>query len=160
VEAIELLTRQHREADALVARIKQGQGEERVRLLGDLAEMLTLHAALEEHYFYPLARRAGLEEEIDTSLEEHAEVKRLVSEILRAEQHSPQLDALVRRCEEHVRLHVGKEERSVFPAMRSRIAGEELASMGAEMQQAIEQLRQKELLRAAEHESTPSADLP
>ena len=56
MSAIELLKQQHREVDGLFQRIKVANGDERISLLGQVAEALTIHAALEEHFFYPFAR--------------------------------------------------------------------------------------------------------
>jgi hemerythrin superfamily protein len=158
VSAIELLKQQHREVDSLFQRIKASTGDERISLLGQVAEALTIHAALEEQYFYPFARQQGVDGLIDESFQDHAEVKQLLSEILQIKQTDPRLDELCLRLERMVTEHVGQEESALLPKVEAAADAEELVSMRDDMQQAIDNWRNKELLRMAEHqESLPPA---
>ena len=158
MSAIELLKQQHREVDGLFQRIKASNGDEKISLLGQVAEALTIHAALEEHFFYPFAREQGVEGLIDESFQDHAEVKQLISEILQVKQTDPRLNELCMRLERMVTEHVGQEERALFPKVEAASNVEELVSMREDMQQAIDHWRNKELLRMAEHqESLPPA---
>jgi len=156
VSAIELLRQQHREVDGLFQRIKASNGDERISLLGQVAEALTIHAALEEHFFYPFAREQGVEGLIDESFQDHAEVKQLISEILQVKQTDPRLDELCMRLERMVTEHVGQEEASLLPQVESRANPDELLSMRAEMEEAISNWRNRELLRLAEHQESPT----
>jgi len=156
VSAIELLKQQHREVDGLFQRIKASTGDERISLLGQVAEALTIHAALEEHFFYPFAREQGVEGLIDESFQDHAEVKQLISEILQVKQTDPRLDELCLRLERMVTEHVGQEEASLLPQVESRANPDELLSMRAEMEEAISNWRNRELLRLAEHQESPT----
>ncbi len=158
MSAIELLKQQHREVDSLFQRIKASTGDERISLLGQVAEALTIHAALEEQYFYPFARQQGVDGLIDESFQDHAEVKQLLSEILQIKQTDPRLDELCLRLERMVTEHVGQEESALLPKVEAAADAEELVSMRDDMQQAIDNWRNKELLRMAEHqESLPPA---
>ncbi len=156
MSAIELLKQQHREVDGLFQRIKVANGDEKISLLGQVAEALTIHAALEEHFFYPFAREQGVEGLIDESFQDHAEVKQLISEILQVKQTDPRLDELCLRLERMVTEHVGQEESSLLPTVQARANPEELLSMRAEMQEAINSWRNRELLRMAEHQESPT----
>jgi len=156
VSAIELLRQQHREVDGLFQRIKASNGDERISLLGQVAEALTIHAALEEHFFYPFAREQGVEGLIDESFQDHAEVKQLISEILQVKQTDPRLDELCLRLERMVTEHVGQEEAALLPQVESRANPDELLSMRAEMEEAIGNWRNRELLRLAEHQESPT----
>ena len=156
MSAIELLRQQHREVDGLFQRIKASNGDERISLLGQVAEALTIHAALEEHFFYPFAREQGVEGLIDESFQDHAEVKQLISEILQVKQTDPRLDELCMRLERMVTEHVGQEEASLLPQVESRANPDELLSMRAEMEEAISNWRNRELLRLAEHQESPT----
>ncbi|WP_375771125.1 hemerythrin domain-containing protein [Archangium gephyra] len=155
MSAIELLKQQHREVDDLFQRIKSSTGDERISLLGKVAEALTIHAALEEQYFYPFARQQGVEGLIDESFQDHAEVKQLLSEILQVKQTDPRLDELCGRLERMVTEHVGQEESALMPRVEAASNAEELVSMREDMQQAIDNWRNKELLRMAEHQESP-----
>jgi hemerythrin superfamily protein len=156
VSAIELLRQQHREVDGLFQRIKASHGDERISLLGQVAEALTIHAALEEHFFYPFAREQGVDGLIDESFQDHAEVKRLISEILQVKQTDPRLDELCMRLERMVTEHVTQEEASLLPQVESRANPDELISMRAEMEEAVNTWRNRELLRLAEHQESPT----
>jgi hemerythrin superfamily protein len=156
VSAIELLRQQHREVDGLFQRIRASTGDEKISLLGQIAEALTIHAALEEHFFYPFAREQGVEGLIDESFQDHAEVKQLISDILQVKQTDPRLDELCMRLERLVTEHVTQEEASLLPQVESRANPDELLSMRAEMQEAVNSWRNRELLRLAEHQESPT----
>jgi hemerythrin superfamily protein len=155
VSAIDLLKQQHREVDALFQRIRASSGDEKISLLGKVAEALTIHAALEEQYFYPFARQQGGNGLIDESLKDHAEVKQLLSEILKVKQTDPRLAEMCGRLERMVTEHVAQEENSLIPRVEAQADREELVSMREDMQQAIDNWRNRELLRMAEHQESP-----
>ncbi len=155
MSAIELLKQQHRQVDDLFQRIKSGSADERISLLGQVAEALTIHAALEEQYFYPFAREQGVDGLIDESFQDHAEVKQLLSEILQVKQTDPRLLELCGRLERMVTEHVTQEEGALFPKVLAVADGEALVSMRDDMQQAIDNWRNGELLRMAEHQESP-----
>ncbi len=149
--AIELLKGQHREVEGLLQRLGEVEGGARVRLLGEVAELLTLHTALEERYFYPVMRVEGLTHHAERSFAEHAEVKRLLSDIMEMKQRDPRLPELVARLSAAVKKHVAEEEGEVFPLVLERIDEAVLASTEEEMRRAMGQLQDEELLAAADH---------
>ncbi len=155
MSAIELLKQQHREVDDLFQRIKSSSPDERISLLGQVAEALTIHAALEEQYFYPFARQQGVDGLIDESFQDHAEVKQLLSEILQVKQTDPRLGELCGRLERMVTEHVSQEEGALFPKVLAVADGQALVSMREDMQQAVDNWRNGELLRMAEHQESP-----
>jgi hemerythrin superfamily protein len=155
VSAIELLKQQHREVDDLFQRIKASAGDERISLLGKVAEALTIHAALEEQFFYPFAREQGVDGIIDESFKDHAEVKQLISEILQVKQTDPRLGELCGRLERMVTEHVSHEESTLMPKVEAVANTDDLVSMRDDMQQAIDVWRNRELLRMAEHQESP-----
>jgi hemerythrin superfamily protein len=146
---------QHRQVESLFQRIKASTGDEKIGLLGEVAEALTIHAALEEQYFYPFARQQGVAGLIDESFKDHAEVKQLLSEILRVKQTDPRLDELCGRLERMVTEHVSQEESALLPKVEAQANRDELVSMRDDMQQAIDSWRDRELLRMAEHQESP-----
>jgi hemerythrin superfamily protein len=155
VSAIDLLKMQHRQVEGLFQRIKASTGDEKIGLLGEVAEALTIHAALEEQYFYPFAREQGVDGLIDESFKDHAEVKQLLSEILRVKQTDPRLDGLCGRLERMVTEHVSQEENVLLPKVEAQADRDELVSMRDDMQQAIDNWRDRELLRMAENQESP-----
>lgn len=150
--AMDLLKAQHREAQDLLERIKVSTGMDKILLLGRLCEALTLHAELEEKHFYPVLRANGLEELIARSLEEHAWQRRLVSEILSVKRNDPRLDVLIGQLENITLKHVEEEEKDIFPRAEARVPPELLAQSDRDMHEALETLKNKELLEAADEE--------
>ncbi len=157
MNAIELLKTQHREVEGFFLRCRTAPSDQKIMLLGRIAEALTLHASLEELYFYPLLAEHNLAEDHDRSLEEHAEVKQIISRLLGAKQTDPQVDQLLVQLETSVLEHVQLEESAVFPRLQQLIDEQELVRVGTEMQQAIGRLQQQELLELAENQLPPSA---
>lgn len=156
MSAIEFLKRQHREVEQLFEQLKVSDDErERLDLLGKVAESLTVHAALEERHFYPLCRRVGLEEVVGRSLREHADVKRLVSELLQLKRRDPKLMQTVDQLQTAVEEHVEEEETEVFPQVQAGADEDELERVGDQMQSEVEALKQDELLKLAESEQPP-----
>ena len=152
---IDLLKRQHDEVEELFDRLGEAGKEQRISLLGRIAEALTLHTALEERHLYPLAREAGFEERVNRSLAEHAEVKRLTAEILQTKRHDPRLSDLSDRLVEAVLRHVEEEERDLFPSLEEKVGPERLEALGQAMEGELETLSHHPLLEEAEAQHTP-----
>lgn len=154
--AIDFLAQQHREAEQLMSRIRTSNGPEKIRLLGDLAEALTLHTTLEERYFYPVIRNHGMEDVVDRSIAEHGQVRRLLSEMLSMKKSDPRLNETISRLEAAVRAHVEEEERTVFPQTKERVDPEELSALEDQMRRASQALENGELIEAADDEQVPA----
>ena len=57
MSAIDLLESQHREVEKLFQKIeKASKGEDKMRLFEEIADKLAIHAAIEEHHFYPAVK--------------------------------------------------------------------------------------------------------
>jgi hemerythrin superfamily protein len=150
--AIDLLQSQHREAESLLQQITQTTGGARVRLIGALAELLTMHCELEERYFYPMLRAEGMGEVIDRSFGEHGAMKRLLSDIMEMKQRDPRLGDLLARLDQMVRKHVQEEEGEVFPRAREVTDEALMRSAAEEMRRGVYELRDKELLEMADEQ--------
>ncbi len=149
--AIDLLEGQHREMERLFERIRTTErGGARVRLIGQLAELITLHSALEERYFYPVLRVEGMTHLVERSFAEHGEVKRLVSDLMEMKQRDPRLDELLARIEGLVKKHVAEEEGELFTRAREVASESVLAGADGEMRRAMGDLQEKELLEIAD----------
>src|SRR3954470_14771387 len=59
MNAIDLLKKQHEEAKELLSALEEAEVEEKEELLKKLADALAMHAAIEEHPFYPATRTTG-----------------------------------------------------------------------------------------------------
>jgi hemerythrin superfamily protein len=149
---LELLAEQHKDALELLARIRAATGNGRIPLMGELAEALTLHTALEERFLYPLLKEHGLGELADRSLNEHAEVRRLVSQMLGLKRNDPRLEQVFLELDHSVRAHMEEEEKEIFPKVREVVDEAALAAIQGDMQEALGRLQDAELLELAEQE--------
>jgi hypothetical protein len=91
-----------------------------------------VHAAIEEQFFYPVARAAvpDTEDIALESLEEHHIVKWLLSELVDMDPAHERFDAKVTVLIENVRHHVEEEESDFFPKVREQLGRNELADLG------------------------------
>lgn len=149
MRAIELLNQQHREVQQMLEKVKSSAGAEKISLLGKIAESLTMHARLEEQHLYPLLRQHGLEEMVGRSLEEHAQARRLISELLELKRSDPRLDQTIAQLESAVLHHVREEEDQIFPKARERVDAAALDRAGDEMKRSMGALQDEELIAQA-----------
>jgi hemerythrin superfamily protein len=154
MDALTMLKQQHQEVDELFDRIQHADESEKITLMGQISEKLTLHAMIEERHFYPFCMRMGIQDMVDHSMQEHAEVKQLISEILQMKRHDPLIDQTVNKLMMSVQSHVKEEENTLFPRLMSVASEEDLRSVGMEMQRTMDELSQQELLKLAEHEGS------
>ena len=153
--AIDLLSQQHREVEQLLEKVKSSDGAEKIAVLGKIAEAITMHARLEEQHFYPLLQQNGMHEQVEHSLEEHAEARRLVSQILELKRSDPRLDQTIARLESAVLHHVEEEEEQIFPQARERVGADQLERAGDEMTRAMGLLENEELIAQAAQAPAP-----
>lgn len=152
MDAIEMLTQQHREVDELFERIERSDGDERIQLIGRVCERLTLHTQIEERHFYPFAQSAGIQDLVDHSLEEHGEAKQLISQLLQLKRNDPRVVQLCGQLKDSVQHHVKEEENTFFPRLKSLASVDDLRAVADEMQRTMDELSKQELLKMAEHE--------
>lgn len=152
MDALAMLKQQHQEVEELFVRIQELDENECITLLGQISEKLTLHTELEERHFYPFARRMGIQDMVDHSLQEHAEVKHLIAEILQLKRNDPLIMQDAMKLMNAVRSHVKEEENTLFPRLMSVASQEDMMNLGMEMQRTMDELSHQELLKMAEHE--------
>lgn len=159
MDAIEMLKKQHREVDDLFARIQSSSGDEKIECIGRVCERLTIHAQLEERHFYPFARRAGIQDLVDHSLDEHAEAKRFISELLQLKRNDPKVDNCIQQLKTSVQHHVKEEESTLMPRLQSIASEDDLRDLADAMQSTMNELSGQELLRMAEAEGAATQQL-
>ncbi len=144
-DVISFLKHQHDETRKLFQDLAAAEGDERRDLFAHLADMLAVHAKLEEQMFYPeMARTSGLEEFVRDSLEEHLIVKRLLADMLEKDLDERVFDAKCRVLEMEMVRHLDEEEAALFPKARRALGRERGQELLPEMQQQFEQLMQHE----------------
>jgi hemerythrin superfamily protein len=135
MDAITLLKDDHHTVEQLFKRFEQA-GErahaQKRQIVDRIIEELSIHAAIEEQVFYPVARAAvpGTEAIALESLEEHHIVKWLLSELVDMDPAHERFDAKVTVLIENVRHHVEEEESDFFPKVRAQLGRNELADLG------------------------------
>ena len=102
-------------------RSSENADKTRRRLVDKMISELSVHAAIEEQFLYPAARREvpGVESDVLEAMEEHHVAKWLLSELdgldPTDERFTPKVTVLI----ENVRHHVKEEEHELFPELRS-----------------------------------------
>ena len=135
MDAITLLKDDHQTVEQLFKRFEQAGDEAHVQkrqIVDRIIEELSVHAAIEEQVFYPVARATvnGTEDIALKSLEEHHIVKWLLSELTDMDPAHERFDAKVTVLIENVRHHVEEEENDFFPKVRKQLGRNELDDLG------------------------------
>lgn len=142
MNAIELLTKDHRKVEELFAELEQAEGgAARSEIFQRICEEVLVHAHAEEQVLYPAAREQleDADELVQDSLEEHHAVEERLTKLLEMD---PDDASFLQRCLEVRDLidhHVEEEENQLFPQMRAQLEEQELDAMGEELQQVKEE---------------------
>jgi len=131
MDAIEMLESQHREVEALFSRIgKARDAAKKTALFEELADKLAMHAAIEEHHFYPAVKAKRTEDILLESLEE-------------IDADDETFDAKIKVLEEQVSHHVEEEETDLFPKVKKLFDKDQREAIGQEMSAEQAELEEK-----------------
>ena len=135
MDAITLLRADHRTVEQLFKRFEKAGDRahvEKRQIVDRIIEELSIHAAIEEQVFYPVARATvpDTEDIALESLEEHHIVKWVLSELTDIDPGDERFDPKVTVLIESVRHHVKEEEREFFPKVRNELSRKRLAEIG------------------------------
>ena len=138
MDAITLLRNDHKTVEQLFKRFEKAGDRayvEKRQIVDRIIEELSIHAAVEEQVFYPVARATvpDTEDIALESLEEHHIVKWLLSELDELDPTHERFDAKVTVLIENVRHHVEEEETEFFPKVRDELGRNALADLGEAM---------------------------
>lgn len=140
MNAIKLLKNDHRHVQKLVAAFTKDAGGRRSEILIEIIRELSIHAALEEAYLYPLIRDVapGGGALLEADVREHQRLKEVLA----------RLDGAVglantREVKHEVKLlsvdlthHVAEEENEFFPALKKAVPKATLKAVGRSMRDA------------------------
>ena len=141
MDAITLLKNDHKTVEKLFKQY-EGTGDsayaEKRRIVDRIIEELSVHAAVEEQLFYPVARLtvADTEDIALESIEEHHIVKWELSELEDLDPADERFNAKVTVLMENVRHHVKEEEEDFFPKVRDELGRNDLSDLGDTMVEA------------------------
>ncbi len=110
----------------------------RRKLVDQITEELSVHAAIEEQVFYPISRALSDEAEAQTleSLEEHHLVKTTLAELTKLDPGDERFHPKVTVLMENVRHHVEEEEDELFPMMRKAFGRNDMSDLGEALDEA------------------------
>jgi hemerythrin superfamily protein len=138
IDAIIMLKDDHKTVEALFKRFEAAGDRayvEKRDIVNRIIEVLSVHAAIEEQLFYPVARATvpDTEDIALESLEEHHIVKWVLSELDSLTPEDERFDAKVTVLIENVRHHVTEEEQEFFPMVRAELGRSALGELGEAM---------------------------
>lgn len=141
MDAISLLTADHETVEGLFKKFESSGDrayKTRRSLVDKMTEELSIHAAIEEQFFYPAARDAVRDAEGDVleGLEEHNIVKWTLAALEGMDPQDERFLARVTVLIENVRHHVEEEEGDLFPKVKKAMSTEQLADLGEQLKEA------------------------
>jgi hemerythrin superfamily protein len=133
LNALDLLTDQHAEVDALFERFERG-GDDRQAVFDELADKLAAHATIEEKLFYPRVLSGHTSDLLHEAVEEHLAIKRILADLIALELDSDEFMPKLAVLKEQVSHHAHEEEEAkLFPILRASLDTDELAGLGNEL---------------------------
>jgi iron-sulfur cluster repair protein YtfE (RIC family) len=121
-DVVRLLTRQHRQLEALLKSTLDAESmAERRTHLERACDELAVHLGAEETVFYPAVRAARTREILLESLEEHLSLKRLVADLLDMPIDDETFIAKCKVLREQAEHHHREEEEHLFPKVQTLI---------------------------------------
>jgi hemerythrin superfamily protein len=146
VDVLSLLHKDHEAVGSLLDKALECDPDD--DQLHDLAKQieqaLTVHAAIEEKYFYPILQKRAeeTEETVDVfeAYTEHDLIKRLIALLQSGRQPDEQFKAEVQVLSENVKHHVKEEESTIFSLARDLMEIEEREELGAKMERAKQRM--------------------
>jgi hemerythrin superfamily protein len=118
VDVTRMLEADHRQVEALFAKIEKTQGQARQPLIDELTTALRGHMELEESVVYPRMQSATGQEAVVEANTEHELARKSLAEVLRLAPDEPGFGAALDATKAGIVHHVQEEEKSTFPALR------------------------------------------
>ncbi len=140
-DALELLTAQHDEIEALLAEIGDTTNpDRRSQAITELADRITIHLAAEQVLFYP-AVSMQISRDVHTELlAEHAEIKRLLADLLWLDGEPTRLERKLSALKAIFDCHATWQERDLFETVAEVRSAAELQALGTEITDWVDSL--------------------
>ena len=132
--ALELLKADHDRVDEMFQKVKANEDGNNEDLFRRIRTELELHTHVEEQIFYPNLLENGdeeLQKIVREGLEEHGQVKTLLTEMSSLSGDSDDFKAKLQVMMENVEHHVQEEEGEMFPLVREQIDEQMLVRLGS-----------------------------
>ena len=142
-DAIRMLKDDHTKVEGLFARFEKTRGDaQKTKLAETICQELKIHTTIEEELFYPAAREALKQADMELMEEaqvEHDSAKVLIEQIEAGSPDDENYDALVKVLGEYVKHHVKEEQNEMFPKIRQTDL--DLVALGDRMKKRKESLQ-------------------
>jgi hypothetical protein len=133
-DALELLTSQHDEIDALIAELAAtASPSTRNETISQLVEKLAIHLGLEQELFYPAVSAALSPVVYAELLAEHGEIKRVLADMLWLESEDVRFARKLAALQSLQRWHSMWQERELFETLAETMNAEQLAELGSRL---------------------------
>ncbi len=158
MDAIDLLTSQHREMETLFKRVlDSGDTGAMKKLFAQVADKLTTHIASEEEIFYPAVRAKRTEDILLESLEEHLSLKRLLADLLQMQPAEQTFEPKFKVLKEQAEHHHKEEEEHLFPKVEKLLDADARKTLAEKMMELQKRLQAAGKPREAVIDETESA---
>lgn len=135
-DALELLTAQHDEIDALLAIIvNQTDASAREQAFEQLADRITVHLAAEQSLFYPAIDGDVSAHVMQEVMAEHLEIKKVLADLLWMGLDDDRAPPKVTQLRGLLAGHAAWQESELFPTVAETRSLDELADLGARLRQ-------------------------
>jgi iron-sulfur cluster repair protein YtfE (RIC family) len=140
MKAWDLLKHDHREVEKLFKQLEDtDDAKEKSQIFAKIKQELELHTKVEEAHLYPVLKRHDKTKSLtEHSLEEHAEVKKLLGQLSKLSPDDAKFAELCEELQGGVEEHVEEEERKLFPLADEVLGKSDIERIG----QAIEKEKQ------------------
>ena len=138
MNALELLTEDHKKVKELFEKAEDAEGKEQQKIFDQIKSELETHTRIEETIFYPAVQQhEELKDMVLESLEEHKQVKTLLKEMDALASDSEKFEPKLKVLQENVEHHAEEEEEGkMFPKLRSLMNKQQLEELGNELEAA------------------------
>ncbi len=133
MNAIDIIKRDHEAAKDLFARYRAAGEEERTDMEEEIFDALTAHEIMEDKHFYPMLRKANIDEAGLFSDIEGEQVK-LAAEVTAARTIPGDKQERILSIMDTVLAHAAKEEAEILPKAEAVLTETELDGLGLEME--------------------------
>jgi hemerythrin superfamily protein len=161
MDAIELLTQQHRMVEKRFAQFEDAEDDDDKKdIFYAIADDLAVHATIEERHFYPAVKARQTQENIEEAFDEHLTIKRLLLDAMKAVE-DPGFDGKVAALQGAVEHHVEEEEGDLFPKAKKLLDEDMLEAIGQAMFADAEDMKDRgEPRKNVKAETEPPAAMP
>ena len=111
------------------------------RIVDQIIEELSVHAAIEEQVFYPSLKKRQTEDVLLESAEEHLGCKRILADLIDLAPDDPTFEPKIEVLRKLVEMHVEREEQELFPMAERILKGEQPMAVSQEMTRVMEEIR-------------------